>query len=70
MRSRTSVHLQKNLDRNAEVICAMKGISKTEYIEKLIEEDLKKRRIDPTQPPDVNFPEISAKADLQTDTVR
>ena len=64
-KNRTSLILQKNVDRNAAVVCAVLGISKNQYIEKLIEEDLKKRGIDPGKPPALKrFSDIQARADV------
>lgn len=51
-KSRTTLVLPANIDRNATVMSAFLGISKNAYIEQLIEKDLKKRGIeDPSEPP-------------------
>jgi hypothetical protein len=53
---RTSLILDGNIGRHAAIVCAEEGISKKQYIEKLIEEDLRSRGIDPTEPPLRRFP--------------
>jgi len=52
-REKTTVSMQlpKSLDKNVNVYCAVKGITKTEYVTNTLAADLSKKGFDPYKEP-------------------
>jgi hypothetical protein len=51
---RTTLHLPKNLDRNIEVFCAIKGVSKNAGMLLLISQSLRKEGLKPEEAPEIH----------------